>query len=109
MAAVVPMLMMPVAVGVLMAMGHGFVAVLMAIVAVRRRLMRVLMFMLVFVMAAHSSTLLFLLNYKALSWASQASPGRRAGPMPSYIKGRTQVSAPGGRTRRCAPKANENP
>jgi hypothetical protein len=62
MAAGVPVLMVPVTVGVLMAMGHRFVAVLMAIVAMRRRFMRVLMFMLVFVVAAHGSSLLFYLR-----------------------------------------------
>ncbi|MEW6658761.1 MAG: hypothetical protein AB1424_08875 [Thermodesulfobacteriota bacterium] len=61
MAAGVPVLVMPIVVGVLMGMSLGLVAVLMAVVAMGLRLMRVLMLMLVLVVAAHCSSLLSLL------------------------------------------------
>jgi hypothetical protein len=48
-AAGVPVLVMPVVVGVLMAVSLGLVAVLMAIVAVGLRLVRVLMLMLILI------------------------------------------------------------
>ena len=53
MAALMAMLMMPVVVGVLMSVHRGFVAVLMAVVAVSLGLVPMLMLMLVFAMAAH--------------------------------------------------------
>jgi hypothetical protein len=58
MAALMVVLMMPFAVHVLMRMSHGLVAVLMAVVSMSNFFVGVLMLMLVFVMAAHSSTLL---------------------------------------------------
>jgi len=53
-------LMMPVVVGVLMRVHRGFVAVLMAVVAVGLGLVPVLMFMLVFAVATHPLSLLFI-------------------------------------------------
>ncbi len=58
MAAGVPVLMMPVFVRVLVAMSRGLVAVLMAVVRMSLRLVGVLMLMLVFIVAAHQSSLL---------------------------------------------------
>ena len=58
MAAGVPVLMMPVVVDVLMGVHGGFVAVLMAIMAMSLGFVPVLMLMLVFAMAAHQSSLL---------------------------------------------------
>jgi hypothetical protein len=58
MAAGVFVLMVPVAVGVLVRMSHGLVAMLMAVVAMSLRVVAVLVFMLVFIMAAHWSALL---------------------------------------------------
>ena len=58
MAAGMPVLVMPVVVGVLMGMSGRFVAVLMPVVAMSRRIVRVLMLMLVLVMTAHGSSLL---------------------------------------------------
>jgi hypothetical protein len=60
MAALVLVLVMPFAVNVLMGMSHALMAVLMAVVGVRNRLVSVLMFMLVFIVAAHQSSLLSL-------------------------------------------------
>ena len=54
-----PVLMMPVVVGVLMRVHRVFVAVLMAVVAMSLALVPVLMFMLVFAMATHAAHLLF--------------------------------------------------
>jgi hypothetical protein len=65
MAAGVPVLVMPVVVGVLMAMSFGLVAVLMPVMGMGFRLVRVLMLMLVLVVATHQAPLLsslFLLN-----------------------------------------------
>jgi hypothetical protein len=53
-----PVLVMPVAMGVLMGMSGRLVAVLVPVVAMRRRGVRVLMLMLVLVMAAHRPSLL---------------------------------------------------
>jgi hypothetical protein len=53
-------LMMSVIVSMFMSMDRGFVAVLMAVVAMSYRVVSVLMFMLVFGMAAHCFHLLFL-------------------------------------------------
>ena len=53
MAASVPVLMMPVIVDVLMGVHRGFLAVLMAVVAMSLGFVPVLMLMLVFAMAAH--------------------------------------------------------
>jgi hypothetical protein len=58
MAAAVPVLMMPVVVSVFVSMRFGLVAVLMAVVGMRFRAVGVLMLMLVFVVAAHQSSLL---------------------------------------------------
>jgi hypothetical protein len=58
MAAFVVVLVMPVAVGVLVGMSRGLVAVLMPIVAMGFRGVGVLVLMLVFVVAAHQSSLL---------------------------------------------------
>jgi hypothetical protein len=58
MAAGVPVLMMPIVMGVLMGMGGSLVAVLMPVMAMRRLVVLVLMLMLVLVMAAHQSSLL---------------------------------------------------
>ena len=58
MAALVLMLVVPFAVSVLVCVSHGFVAVLMAVMGMRFRDVGVLMLMLVFVMAAHQSSLL---------------------------------------------------
>jgi hypothetical protein len=58
MAAGVPVLMMPVLVRVLVSMSHGLVAVLMAVMDMSFRLVGVLMGMLVFIVAAHQSSLL---------------------------------------------------
>jgi hypothetical protein len=60
MAALMLVLVVPFAVNVLMSMSHGLMAVLMAVMAVRNRLVSVLMFMLVFIVAAHRSSLLSL-------------------------------------------------
>jgi hypothetical protein len=57
-AAGMPVLVMPVVVGVLMGMHRGLVAVLMAIVAMRFALVTVFMLMFVFIVAAHCSSLL---------------------------------------------------
>lgn len=59
MAALMAVLMMPVVVGVLMSVHRGFVAVLMAVVAMGLALVPVLMLVLVFAMATHLSALLF--------------------------------------------------
>ena len=61
MAAGMPVLVMPVAMGVLMGMSGSLVAVLVPVVAMRRRCVRVLMLMLVLVMAAHRTSLLSVL------------------------------------------------
>ena len=53
-----PVLMVPVVMGVLMGVHRGFVAVLVTVVAMSRGLVPVLMFMLVLGMATHPSTLL---------------------------------------------------
>jgi hypothetical protein len=58
MTAGMPMLMMPVVVDVLMGMSGCLVAMLMAVVGMRHRFVRVLMFMLVLAMAAHRPSLL---------------------------------------------------
>ena len=58
MAAGVLVLMMPLAVNMLMGMSRRLVAVLVAVMRMRRPLMGVLMLMLVFIMAAHLSSLL---------------------------------------------------
>jgi len=58
MAAGVPVLVMPVVVDVLMGVHRGFMAVLMAVVAMSLGFVPVLMLMLVFAMAAHQSSLL---------------------------------------------------
>ena len=50
--------MMPLAVNMLMGMSRRLVAVLVAVMRMRRPLMGVLMLMLVFIMAAHLSSLL---------------------------------------------------
>jgi len=60
------MLMMPIVVGVLVAMSRSLVAVLMAIMAMRARFVLVLMLMLVLVMTAHQSSLLSYLFYYIL-------------------------------------------
>jgi len=52
-AAGVPVFMVPVAMGVFMAMSRGLVAVLMAIMAMRARVVLVLVLMFVLRMAAH--------------------------------------------------------
>jgi hypothetical protein len=57
-AAGVPVLVMPIVVGVLVAMSRSLVAVLMAIMAMGARFVLMLMRMFVFVMAAHQSSLL---------------------------------------------------
>ena len=51
-------MVVPIVMGVLMTMSNSLVAVLMAVMTMSLRFMRVLMFMLVFVMAAHRSSLL---------------------------------------------------
>jgi len=58
MAALMIVLVVPFAVHVLMRMSHSLVAVLMAVVSMSSRFVGVLMLMLVFVMAAHQSSLL---------------------------------------------------
>jgi hypothetical protein len=58
MAAGVPVLMVPVFVRVLVRMSLGLVAVLMAVMGMSFRLVGVLMGMLVFIVAAHQSSLL---------------------------------------------------
>jgi len=58
MAAGMPVPVMPIAMGVLMAMSGSLVAVLMPVMTMRRGVVRVLMLMLVLVMAAHESSLL---------------------------------------------------
>jgi hypothetical protein len=58
MAAGMPVLVMPVVVGVLMGMSGSLVTVLVPVVAMRHRVVRVLMLMLVLVMAAHRPSLL---------------------------------------------------
>jgi hypothetical protein len=58
MAALVVVLVMPLIVKVLMGMHRFFVAMLMAVVAMRNRFVPVLMLMLVLAMAAHGSSLL---------------------------------------------------
>jgi len=60
MAAGVPVLVMPVVVGVLMGVHRGFVAVLMAVMAMGHSIVAVLVLMFVFAMAAHQATLLSL-------------------------------------------------
>jgi hypothetical protein len=62
MAAGVPVLMMPVVVGVLMRMHGGLMAVLMTVMAMSLCVMPMLMFMFIFAMAAHSSSLLSFLS-----------------------------------------------
>jgi hypothetical protein len=57
-AAGVPVLMMPIVVGVLMGVHRGLVAMVMAIVAMALGFVPVLMLMLFFAMAAHQSPLL---------------------------------------------------
>jgi len=58
MAALMLVAMMPFAVYVLMGMGHGFMAVFMAVMGMSNRFVGVLMLMLVLGVAAHQSTLL---------------------------------------------------
>ena len=58
MAAGMPVLVMPIIMGVFMTMSLGLVAVLMAVMGMRLGLVSVLMFMLVLVVAAHRSSLL---------------------------------------------------
>jgi hypothetical protein len=58
MATSVPVLMMPIVVGVLMRMHRVFVAVLMTVMAMSYCVMPMLMFMFVFAMTAHPSSLL---------------------------------------------------
>jgi len=58
MAALMLVLVVPVLVSVLVCMSHGLVAVLMTIVGMRIRLVDMLMGMLVFIVAAHQSSLL---------------------------------------------------
>jgi hypothetical protein len=53
-----PVLMMPVVVGVLMRMHGGFMAVLVTVVAMSHCVMPMLMFMFIFAVAAHPSSLL---------------------------------------------------
>jgi hypothetical protein len=60
MAALVLVLVVPVVVGVLVRVIHGPVAVLMTVVGMRFRGVAVLMGMLVFIVAAHQSSLLSL-------------------------------------------------
>jgi hypothetical protein len=56
MAALVVMLVMAIIVGVFVAMDHGFMAVLMAIVGMGACLMDMLVFMFVFAVAAHAGS-----------------------------------------------------
>jgi hypothetical protein len=58
MAAGVPVLVVPVVVGVLVHVSLGIMNVLMAVVGMRLRVVAVLMFMLVFIVAAHLPYLL---------------------------------------------------
>jgi hypothetical protein len=60
MAALMLVLMVPVLVGVLVRMSHGLVAVLIAVMGMRFGCVAMLMGMLVFIVAAHWSSLLSL-------------------------------------------------
>jgi hypothetical protein len=60
MAAGVPVVMVPVVMGMLVAMSRSLVAVLMPVMAMRLGLMGVLMLMFVFIVTAHFTSLLSL-------------------------------------------------
>jgi hypothetical protein len=87
MAALVLVLVMPFAVNVLVGMSHALMAVLMAVVAVRNRFVSVLMLMLVFIVAAHQSSLLSFLSCNRITIARFVV--NRS--LPGVIRGRTPV------------------